>query len=710
MFNTASAFNINRQEKNLPLIGLGAPPKPKNIIDKYNVRGLLFENIVPYRRLKFSPEILSIEFGEPVPMLDRNGEETQCYKVETPLKQLPFIYIRDKALFDKFSQKDNNKRVFSFGLIKPTINNPNVIIKKDDCLLFYKAFVKGDGTPYIFNFVVSETGQEDNFLKTTHPRQRLNELINNANEGALIYPYGADGNDTLGWCETGKLPIIAELHLHCLQPLTNNNIKGLAAPGDVYIITDTRSKAKKELDEIKALQKYEVQKFNKEALKDIEEGDPLLFEQLKNDLKGYGDFYTVRDMRKRSKKEPGDVRTNKNLAFTKDDSRKMFNFDKSLYELTQGVKSWDLTKNLRSTEWRAVTVKHKTADNYIVSVYLFFPHTLRHDLDKPTFAGYASDVDVDININKVFNYHYYIDSENRIYRARLDGFVNKAYYKELFIQAIKNGYKQLQQRLINTKNNRLSNTPANIAEAEKLLKYYKMLYSDPSKYDLLDKAYGGNFNNIRDNVIDITDGKGVELNGLGKSANNQLYNNNEILETGGLRPTYKILPSYDHFFKAAENKDTFAGFGLNDTKKLIADICRKHYKECAAIAEHLKADTMLQSCFNLWHWMQHNIRYEYDRDGREEVRTPLRTWQDRERGVDCDCLSVFAWCVLKCMGYEPEFELVAFDGKKAFSHIFVNCGGIVVDRVWFIFNSRPPTVSRRELYKVNLLENLGQLF
>ena len=175
-------------------------------------------------------------------------------------------------------------------------------------------------------------------------------------------------------------------------------------------------------------------------------------------------------------------------------------------------------------------------------------------------------------------------------------------------------------------------------------------------------------------------------------------------------PTYQILPSYDQFFKPAQKKNTFAGFGLDDTKTLIADICRKHYKECAPIAAHLKADTLLQSCFNLWHWLHNNIKYEYDRDDREEVRTPLRVWADRKRGVDCDCLSVFTWCVLKCMGYNPAFELVAFKGRPQFSHIFVNCDGVVVDRVWFIFNQRPPFVTKREIYKVNLTNNLGDLF
>ncbi|MBQ5900617.1 MAG: hypothetical protein IIW86_02020, partial [Clostridia bacterium] len=197
---------------------------------------------------------------------------------------------------------------------------------------------------------------------------------------------------------------------------------------------------------------------------------------------------------------------------------------------------------------------------------------------------------------------------------------------------------------------------------------------------------------------------------FGKVANDALYNNLDILDYRGMQPTYRQLSNYDAFFKPATNKNSLKGWGLNDTKKLIADICRNHYKECAAIAKHLKAETKLQSAFNLWHWLHHNIRYEYDREGREEVRTPSRTWADRHRGVDCDCLSVFAWCVLKCMGYNPAFELAAFRNKPAYSHIYINLDGIVIDRVWYVFNSRPPFITKTELFKVGMLDNLGQLF
>ena len=177
-----------------------------------------------------------------------------------------------------------------------------------------------------------------------------------------------------------------------------------------------------------------------------------------------------------------------------------------------------------------------------------------------------------------------------------------------------------------------------------------------------------------------------------------------------MSPTYKILSDYSAFFETAKNNDNLRGFGLNDTKKLISDTCKKHYKDCAKIAAHLKADTKLQTAFNLWHWLHNNIKYEYDRDGREEIRTPLRTWADRERGVDCDCLSVFAWCVLRCLGYNPAFELAAFRNRPQFSHIYLNWDGIIIDRVWFIFNSRPPLITKTELFKIKEFNNLGNLF
>jgi len=368
------------------------------------------------------------------------------------------------------------------------------------------------------------------------------------------------------------------------------NSDSLGEPGDTYIITDTRKKPRKNLEDTAALQKYDIRKFSGEELQKMQTDDPLLYEQIKSDINTPAT--TVND-----------------------------------------------TDNGKVVDGK--TPIHRVYD-YVKRKY---PNAI-----------------VFLKVNTPFGEQYYVYGKDALTLISL-----------------------FDLRSVTTRN------------GDKLV---GILASDKEKY-LAKLAKSG----YRVVFADYLQG-----NILGKTANNTLYNNLDILDYRGMQPTYRQLPNYDAFFKPAANKNSLKGWGLNDTKKLIADICRNHYKECAAIAKHLKAETKLQSAFNLWHWLHHNIRYEYDREGREEVRTPARVWADRHRGVDCDCLSVLAWCVLKCMGYNPAFELAAFRNKPAYSHIYINLDGIVVDRVWYVFNSRPPFITKTELFKVGMLDNFGQLF
>lgn len=382
------------------------------------------------------------------------------------------------------------------------------------------------------------------------------------------------------------------------------------------------------------------------------------------DLGAAGDKYELIDNRKNARKSIDNLH---NIS-TKDIKLKII-------EKAEPISKYDNDAN-----WIKIFLwKDEGEENgYYSNIQFFAPETKTKNGYKGEikngYKGYDTTQRINVDIKQVKDLKE--QYSNAWHKKYYSGFVSKEYYKKLKVDAIK---KQIQL-------------------LEKRNKEYSEYYKEGRQRD---KYISDNNKQIR-YIKDFYD--------LGKTANNALYNDNSIIDCRGLKPTYTILSDYTAFFDDAKQNTSFAGFGLDDTLKLISDTCRKHYKECSKIAAHLKGDCKLQSAFNLWHWLRHNIRYEYDREGREEVRAPLRTWADRARGVDCDCLSVFAWCVLKCMGYDPVFELVAFRNKPQFSHIFVNLDGIVVDRVWFIFNSRPPLVTKSKIYKVDLFNSLGKLF
>lgn len=463
-------------------------------------------------------------------------------------------------------------------------------------------------------------------------------------------------------------------------------------------------------------------------------------------MNGYGDKYTVIDNRKRAKKEPGELVANKNLSFRKK-GKAAENYNKDAYD---------------DSKYKRVVII-TNLDGLYIEFYIFKAITkatentksepgfsIRQGADGKYYKGTLVREIVKANIKDLYNIVDYIPSKKEAY---VTNEIYKKYYNNAlnqFFDDLKRTIKYYEDELEKNKNNIYKYTSTKfvqqsesyLKEAQKVYNYnvafygYKglgvpgdvYLVTDTRKNPRKELNETAAFKKIDIEKFNVNALKalqdsdpilyeeikaGINKNNnsdLGKTANPYLYNNNEIIDCRGLKPTYKILDNYDNFFDVADSKTNFAGFGLTDTKKLITETCRANWKDCKKIAAHLKGDSLLQSCFNLWHWLRFNIRYEYDKDGREEIRTPLRVWQDRARGVDCDCLSVFSWCVLRCMGYDPVFELVAFKNRPQFSHIFINCDGVVVDRVWFVFNSRPPLVTKRELFRVDLINNLGQLF
>lgn len=181
------------------------------------------------------------------------------------------------------------------------------------------------------------------------------------------------------------------------------------------------------------------------------------------------------------------------------------------------------------------------------------------------------------------------------------------------------------------------------------------------------------------------------------------------LQTFGYKPTYKRLANYGHLIDTSDGAKTLKGYGFDSsTLDELLNACRQ-YRQVERLAAHLKDPDgdPLQSAFNVWHWLHTNIRYNYDTPGEEEIRTPARTWADRKSGVDCDCLAVMTACLLLNMGYEPTFEIVAFNGSDVYSHIYVNLYGIAIDRVLPAFGVRPANITKTKIMEIPVYELSG---
>ena len=179
------------------------------------------------------------------------------------------------------------------------------------------------------------------------------------------------------------------------------------------------------------------------------------------------------------------------------------------------------------------------------------------------------------------------------------------------------------------------------------------------------------------------------------------------LDCKGYRPTYKILPSYDHLIDPADGQSKLVGYGFEEaTLSELIEAC-KYYRQVARLAQHLKASDALQTAFNIWHFLHTNVRYNYDAPGLEEIRVPARVWADRFSGVDCDCLAVFTACLLLNLGYRPQFEIVGFDNSPKYSHIYVTLDGYPIDRVLPSFLDRPKNITKTKIMDIPVYQLSG---
>lgn len=96
---------------------------------------------------------------------------------------------------------------------------------------------------------------------------------------------------------------------------------------------------------------------------------------------------------------------------------------------------------------------------------------------------------------------------------------------------------------------------------------------------------------------------------------------------------------------------------------------------------HLKG---IDLCRNIYDFCKANIHYRFDQDGKEQIRLPRKTWQDRFLGVDCEDFTILISCLLHNLQVDHTIKMV--DYGKGWQHIYVQVEQIIIDPVQDIFN------------------------
>lgn len=188
------------------------------------------------------------------------------------------------------------------------------------------------------------------------------------------------------------------------------------------------------------------------------------------------------------------------------------------------------------------------------------------------------------------------------------------------------------------------------------------------------------------------------------------------LDCKGYRPHYAQLESYAHLIDKTDLRATpgsiirYGQGGLKQSLEVITDYIRTYAPQVRRLALHLnnnqpQTTNYKQLAFNIWHFCKTNIHYAYDAPGKEQLRTPARSWNDRlpDAGIDCDDFSIFIASLLQMLSIPWRLKIVAFNGKENYSHIYVilprdggnfQNGTITLDAVLNSFDDEPPGITK----------------
>lgn len=158
---------------------------------------------------------------------------------------------------------------------------------------------------------------------------------------------------------------------------------------------------------------------------------------------------------------------------------------------------------------------------------------------------------------------------------------------------------------------------------------------------------------------------------------------------------------YERYFPKANgvNELIKRNSKLEDTVQFLPEAVQRTSKQTALIARHLKGFGVYDTCKKIWNWIYRHVDYFKDDKGKEQIRSPRRSFRDRFRGVDCDDYTVLISTILTNLNIPHILRVAKYTEKNGFQHIYPvvplsNGSYITVDCVVDQFNHEVPFIEK----------------
>ncbi|SED21779.1 hypothetical protein SAMN04489761_4659 [Tenacibaculum sp. MAR_2009_124] len=149
-------------------------------------------------------------------------------------------------------------------------------------------------------------------------------------------------------------------------------------------------------------------------------------------------------------------------------------------------------------------------------------------------------------------------------------------------------------------------------------------------------------------------------------------------------------------------------FADGNTEVVINKMAQWSYKfqhQTQALTNHLFKNLSLSKlCEELHSFLFHHLQYKID-DYTQKLRSPARSWSDRQKGIDCKSYSIFASTVLLNRGIIHYLRRVTINKGEGYSHVYVvvpknqNTGNLKGG--YFVIDGTINTLQEQTVYKTD---------